>query len=101
MLFRSIIGTSAFLAILGLFISGIGLSCFVPTIYSMAGNRKDINPGIAIAMVNTISGTGFLFGPFVIGVIAEAYNMRVSFLYVLSLSIIMTILISILRKKDK
>jgi putative effector of murein hydrolase LrgA (UPF0299 family) len=43
-------------------------------------------------MVNTISGTGFLFGPFVIGVVADLYGMRASFVYILLLAIIMTIL---------
>ncbi len=96
-----ICGVNAFAAIAGLFISGIGLSCFVPVIYSLAGNRKDVNPGLGIAMVNTISGTGFLFGPSVIGFIAEHYSLRVSFAYVLLISLIMTALIIILKKHNE
>jgi MFS family permease len=88
-------------AIAGLFISGIGLSCLVPVIYSMAGNQKNITPGMGIAMVNTISGTGFLFGPFIIGLIADLYSMRVSFGYVLLLTFIMTLLTVILRVREK
>ena len=96
-----IAGTEIYFAITGLFISGIGLSCLVPIIYSLAGNQKEITPGMGIAMVNTISGTGFLFGPFIIGLIADAFNMRVSFLYVLCLTLIMTSLTLFLRKREK
>jgi MFS family permease len=95
-----IAGTQIYFAIAGLFISGIGLSCLVPIIYSLAGNQKGVSPGEGLAMVNMISGTGFLFGPFVIGMIADAYNMRVSFLYVLGLSLIMTCLTVLFRKKE-
>jgi fucose permease len=93
-------GTELYFAITGLFISGIGLSCLVPVIYSLAGNQKDITPGMGIAMINTISGTGFLFGPFVIGLIADAFNMRVSFFYVLCLTLIMTFLTLLLKKRS-
>jgi MFS family permease len=95
-----IAGTQIYFAIAGLFISGIGLSCLVPVIYSLAGNQKDVSPGEGLAMVNMISGTGFLFGPFVIGLIADAYNMRVSFLYVFGLSLMMTALTVLFRKKE-
>jgi fucose permease len=56
---------------------------------------------MGIAMVNTISGTGFLFGPTVIGVIADAYGMRYSFMYVLSLVCVMAVLTLIYRSKEK
>ncbi|MDR0865981.1 MAG: MFS transporter [Candidatus Symbiothrix sp.] len=95
-----IAGTQIYFAIAGLFISGVGLSCLVPVIYSLAGNQKGVSPGEGLAMVNMISGTGFLFGPFVIGMIADAYNMRVSFLYVFGLSLIMTCLTLFFRKRE-
>lgn len=95
-----IAGTEIYFAITGLFISGIGLSCLVPIIYSLAGNQKDVTPGMGLAMVNTISGTGFLFGPFIIGMIADAFDMRVSFFYVLCLSLVMTSLTLFLKKRS-
>jgi MFS family permease len=60
-----------------------------------------VSPGTGIAMVNTISGTGFLFGPFVIGMIAEKYNMHVSFIYIFALSAILFTLSCVLWKKGK
>jgi len=96
-----IAGTEIYFAFIGLFISGIGLSCLVPIIYSMAGNQKGITPGMGLAMVNTVSGTGFLFGPFVIGMIADAFDMRVSFFYVLCLTLIMTGLTVIYCRRER
>ena len=54
---------------------------------------------MGLAMVNTVSGTGFLFGPVVIGFIADASSMRVSFLYVLGLVFGMMLLSAILKRK--
>lgn len=92
---------SAWLSIAGLLVSGLGLSCLVPVIYSLAGDQKEVTPAMGLAMVNTISGTGFLFGPFVIGLIGDASSMRVSFLYVLGLVLIMMTLSAILKSKTK
>ena len=79
----------AAVTIIGLFISGLGLSNVVPVIYSLAGKTTPESPGIGLATVNTISGTGFFFGPAIIGFIADHYSLRISFTYVLVLCIIM------------
>ncbi len=94
-------GTEFYFAFIGLFVSGLGMSCLVPIIYSLAGRQQGVTPGMGIAMVNTISGTGFLFGPFVIGLIADAYGMRVSFLYVLTLVCVMTLLVVVFRTRER
>ncbi len=92
-------GDAAFgISVVALFITGLGMSCVVPIIYSQAGSQPDVTPGAGIAMVNTISGTGFLFGPFMIANIADAFGLRVSFIYVWTLSIAMGILATILYK---
>lgn len=92
---------NATLAITGLFISGLGLSCFIPIVYSLAGNQKEVNPGMGIAMVNTVSGTGFLFGPSVIGFIAEHLDLRASFMYVLAVTLCMIYLATIVKRRMK
>lgn len=92
-------GDAAFgISVVALFITGLGMSCVVPIIYSQAGSQPDVTPGAGIAMVNTISGTGFLFGPFMIANIADAFGLRVSFIYVWTLSIAMGILATTLYK---
>lgn len=68
-----VICTMAFMLI------GIGVACTVPTVYSVAGQHKTINPGVALAMVSSISFLGFLLGPPLIGYIAELFDLRYSY----------------------
>ena len=90
----------ATVTIIGLFISGLGLSNVVPVIYSLAGKTTPESPGIGLATVNTISGTGFFFGPAIIGFIADHYSLRISFTYVLVLCIIMSSLAYHYKKRQ-
>lgn len=78
--------------IFGLFITGIGLSSLVPIAYSIAGNTKDLSPGVGLAMVTTVGYSGFLFGPPLIGFIADLQSLRVSLGLVAILFVIMTVL---------
>lgn len=58
---------------------GIGVACNVPSIYSIAGQNKNVSSGVALAMVSSISYLGFLMGPPLIGYIAEAFSLRYSY----------------------
>ncbi|HEY3405988.1 MAG TPA: MFS transporter [Ohtaekwangia sp.] len=79
-------------AILGFFLVGLGLSTIVPIAYSIAGNTKDLPPGVGLAMVTTVGYSGFLFGPPIIGFLADWQNLRVALGVVAFLFVIMTIL---------
>ncbi len=94
-------GDILLLTFFGFLVAGLGISCLVPIIYSLAGRQKDVTPAMGIAMVNTISGTGFLFGPFVIGQIADNFGMRASFFYIWSLTLIMVTLTWLYMGKEK
>lgn len=63
-------------ALIGFAAVGIGLSVIVPLTFSAAGNLPDVPSGAGIAGVATIGYTGFLAGPPVIGVIAEATSLQ-------------------------
>lgn len=58
---------------------GIGVACNVPSIYSIAGQNKNVPSGVALAMVSSISYLGFLMGPPLIGYIAEVFSLRYSY----------------------
>jgi MFS family permease len=81
-----------FAAIAGLFIVGIGLSAIVPIAYSIAGHTKDLPPGVGLAMVTTVGYSGFLFGPPIIGFLANWETLRWALLLVILLFIVMTVL---------
>ena len=82
-------------ATLGFLMVGAGVSSVVPMIYSAAGKSKIMSPGVAIAAVSTIGYLGFLFGPPIIGFIAQATSLRVSF----SLIALMGIMIAVIATK--
>jgi MFS family permease len=77
-------------SIAGFFLVGLGLSTIVPITYSIAGNTKDLPPGVGLAMVTTVGYTGFLFGPPIIGFIADGYSLRIGLSVVVILFVIMT-----------
>ncbi|SHN01529.1 Fucose permease [Cyclobacterium lianum] len=63
----------------GFLMVGFGTAAVVPLTYSLAGNASSYSPGIALAMVSTISFFGFLLGPPMIGFIAEWVGLQGSF----------------------
>ncbi len=81
-----------YVALAGLFITGLGLSSIVPIAYSIAGNSKDLSPGVGLAMVTTVGYSGFLFGPPIIGFMADWQSLRLALGIVAILFVAMTIL---------
>ena len=78
-LLTAVILPNIYAATAGFFITGLGVSSVVPLVYGLAGKSKFMSPSMAIASVSTIGFLGFLFGPPVIGYIAQASNLRWSF----------------------
>ncbi len=81
---------STFIAIAGFLLVGIGLSTIVPITYSIAGNAPDLPSGVGLAMVTTVGYSGFLFGPPIIGFIADVFGLRIGLAVVLALMMVMT-----------
>lgn len=66
-------------AIFGFLLVGAGVSSVVPLVYSAAGKSKTLSPGMALATVSTIGYLGFLIGPPLIGFVAQASSLSISF----------------------
>jgi MFS family permease len=81
-----------YVAIVGFFLVGIGLSSIVPIAYSIAGNAKGLPSGVGIAMVTTVGYSGFLFGPPIIGFLANWQTLRIALVFVTTLLLVMTLL---------
>lgn len=64
---------------IGFLLVGAGVSSVVPLVYSAAGRSKTLSPGMALAAVSTIGYLGFLAGPPLIGLVAQATSLRISF----------------------
>lgn len=81
-------------SVVGFILVGAGVSSVVPLVYSAAGKSKKVSPGVALAAVSTIGYLGFLIGPPVIGFIAEASSLRVSFVLIAMLGLTTSIVAS-------
>jgi MFS family permease len=81
-------------ATLGFMLVGIGVSSVVPLVYGVAGKSTVFSPGVALAAVSTIGYLGFLVGPPMIGFIAQAASLRVSFALIAVLGFTTTLISS-------
>ena len=78
-------------AITGFLLVGFGVCSVVPLVYSLAGKSEKLSAGAALATVSTIGFLGFLLGPPVIGLIAGAFNLRISFLLIALMGLCVTL----------
>ncbi|WP_219223108.1 MFS transporter [Pedobacter antarcticus] len=67
-------------AMIGFSLVGFGTAAVVPMSYALAGASSKYSPGMAISIIATYSITGMLLGPPLIGYLAHAFNLRVSFI---------------------
>lgn len=67
---------------LGFMLVGLGISCMVPTIYSLVGAKSKTPVGIALTILSSISFIGSLVAPLLIGAISQAFNMKYAYMVV-------------------
>lgn len=77
-----ILSSSPIVALIGFFLIGTGLSVIVPIAYSIAGNSSNVSPGVGLAMVTTVGYSGFLFGPPIIGFLADWQTLKIALIFV-------------------
>ncbi|HSI76921.1 MAG TPA: MFS transporter [Lunatimonas sp.] len=84
--------------LVGFALVGLGTASVVPLSYSIVGRSQTYPPGIAIAMVSSISFFGFLLGPPLIGFIAEIFNLKTSFALISIMGLAIAVLVSVRQK---
>lgn len=67
---------------LGFMLVGLGISCVVPTIYSLIGAKSHTPVGIALTILSSISFVGSLVAPVLIGAISKAFDLEYAYLVV-------------------
>lgn len=75
-------------AFLGFVLVGLGLAPIVPIAFRMAGRLSPASPGVGVAAVSTLGYAGFLLGPALVGLVAEASSLRWSFAAVAGLLLV-------------
>lgn len=81
-------------AILGFILVGFGVSSVIPLVYSEAGKSTSTSAGMALTAVSSIGFLGFLMGPPVIGVIAGAFSLRISFALIAFMGLLVSLIVS-------
>ncbi|HTL10503.1 MAG TPA: MFS transporter [Chitinophagaceae bacterium] len=75
-------------AIAGFSLVGLGYACVVPILFSAAANVPGISPAVGISSIASGGLIGFLFGPSVIGMVAEKFTLAAGLSVVLVLNCI-------------
>lgn len=76
------------LTLFGYLLTGFGVSCVVPFIFSLAGKIPMSNPGPALASISSIGYLGFLLVPPMIGYVAQSTSLRVSFAIIATMGLL-------------
>jgi MFS family permease len=83
--------------LLGFACVGLGFASIVPLVFSAAGHRSGINPGVALASVTTLGYLGFLLGPPVIGFTAGVVGLHLALCLLLVSTLAAVILAPVVR----
>lgn len=67
-------------AMIGFSFVGFGTASVIPMTFTLAGASKKYSPGMAISIIATYGMIGMLIGPPLIGYLAHAFNLKVSFI---------------------
>ena len=78
---------------------GLGVSCIVPLVFSMAGKSQSMNTGQALAAVSTVGYLGFLIIPPAVGFIAQAAGLRWAFGIVAGFGALIIVMVSQLKEE--
>ncbi len=68
------------LAIIGFAVAGLGVANMIPILFSAAGNRPGLPPGVGISSVTMVGYAGILIAPSTIGFVAEHVGFRATYL---------------------
>lgn len=66
-------------SLIGFCLVGLGTAAIIPMTFTLAGYSKKYSPGMAISIIATYSIVGMLIGPPLIGYLAHAFDLRLSF----------------------
>jgi MFS family permease len=98
----ALIGTGLLVAVLlpfpwtaglGFILTGFGVSCVIPMVFSMAGRSAGMSSGSAIASVSTVGYLGFLIVPPLVGSVAQLAGLRGAFGMMAGFGLLITVLV--------
>ena len=87
-------------AFIGAALSGMGVAIVYPTAVTAAARRPGRSPADNVASLAMISFTAFLVGPPLIGLLSEAFGLRVALLFLAPVTLITVVLSSQVRVRE-
>ncbi len=87
------------ITLLGFGIVGLGLSVIIPEVFRVAGKTPNVKASVGISFVSGIGFIGFLLGPVLLGYISHTFSLKSSFLFLMMLTIIVTLVLLINYKQ--
>lgn len=88
-------------AALGFILTGFGVSCVIPMVFSMAGRSVGMSSGSAIASVSTVGYLGFLMVPPLVGSVAQAAGLRGAYGMMVGFGLLITVLVRLTLKEER
>jgi len=67
---------------LGFMLIGLGISCVVPTLYSIVGEKAKTPVGLALTIMSGISFIGPLVAPILVGAVSKHFSMEYAYMLV-------------------
>lgn len=97
----SILIPGTLLTIVGFGLVGIGLSVVIPELFRLAGQNREVESSKAVSFIAGSGYSGFLVAPPLLGFLAEATSLRVSFASLLGATILVLAAILWLQKRRR
>jgi MFS family permease len=96
----ALLAHSPLLALPGFALTGAGFSVIVPLVFGAGGRVRSIASGAGDATVSGSGYIGFLFGPPLIGLIAQGSSLRIALFVVVALSLLAATLANAVRETN-
>lgn len=82
---------------IGFMLVGMGISCIVPTIYSVVGEKSKTKTSIALTILSTISFIGSLIAPLLIGYISHFLDMKYAYMVIGIMGALIVVITTVTR----
>jgi MFS family permease len=96
----AVLSSQFYISVLGFGVLGLGLSVIIPELFRIAGKTEKIKASVGISFVSGVGFVGFLLGPVFLGYISNTFNLKISFLALLILTVV-AFLIAFTKRNTK
>lgn len=94
-----VLSTHVYLAILGFGLIGLGFSVIVPELFRIGGNLKGVDSSQGVSFIAGTGYAGFLATPPILGFLADASSLKLTFIVLLGCSVLVLMATYVLAKR--